>query len=58
MLNDFPRGSIDVLVGGPPCQGFSIAGKKMLDDPRNTFYKIDIDLIKHSSPSIIVLESW
>jgi len=48
---------IDVLIGGPPCQGFSIAGKRLIDDPRNTLYKIYINLIKHSSPSLIVLEN-
>ena len=31
---------IDVVVGGPPCQGFSMIGKRALDDPRN-------ELVRH-----------
>src|SRR5262245_28416371 len=30
---------IDLVAGGPPCQGFSTAGKKVLDDPRNSFFR-------------------
>ena len=31
---------VDVIIGGPPCQGFSLSGKRMLDDPRNILYKL------------------
>ena len=30
-----PRGDLDLLIGGPPCQGFTTAGSRMSDDPRN-----------------------
>ncbi len=31
--------TVDVIIGGPPCQGFSIAGKRIVDDIRNKLYK-------------------
>ena len=35
-VDSFPEG--DILVGGYPCQSFSIAGNLIMDDPRNTLY--------------------
>ena len=31
--------SVDVLIGGPPCQGFSLAGPRQIDDSRNNLYR-------------------
>ena len=40
--------NIDLIVGGPPCQGFSMANRqRILDDPRNKLYKYYLDLNKH-----------
>ena len=48
---------IDVIVGGPPCQGFSIAGKKMIDDPRNFLYKSFVSFVEHFQPKAFVMEN-
>lgn len=48
---------IDLIIGGPPCQGMSIAGKRLVDDPRNTLYKAYIKTIEHFNPKAIVLEN-
>jgi len=59
---------IDVLVGGPPCQGFSHIGRskiasltdqvpKFVNDPRNTLYKRFIKIAKILKPPIIVMEN-
>lgn len=48
---------IDIVIGGPPCQGFSIAGKRMIDDPRNKLYKEFVKVVKHFNPKAFVLEN-
>lgn len=49
--------NVDVLIGGPPCQGFSIAGKRLIDDPRNSLWKAYIKLIERLNPKIVFLEN-
>jgi len=51
------KNKIDVLIGGPPCQGFSIAGKRLVDDPRNILYKIYISFIEKINPTAILMEN-
>jgi DNA (cytosine-5)-methyltransferase 1 len=51
------RGKVDVMVGGPPCQGFSIAGKRLIDDPRNQLYKHYIETVKLIRPQYVVIEN-
>ena len=48
---------IDVLVGGPPCQGFSVAGKRSESDPRNILYKSYLSFIEHFTPEVILIEN-
>ncbi len=48
---------IDVIVGGPPCQGFSIAGKRMIDDPRNFLYKSFVGFVGEVMPKAFVMEN-
>lgn len=51
------KGDIDVLVGGPPCQPFSTAGKRMgLNDPRASPLREFIRVIKEAQPRCFVME--
>lgn len=54
--------SIDVIVGGPPCQAYSLVGRsrrsdRMVGDPRNYLYKIYADVLEHYKPKIFVFEN-
>lgn len=51
------RGAIDLVAGGPPCQGFSMAGKRMEDDVRNQLVFAYIDFIKMVRPQILLFEN-
>lgn len=48
---------LDVLVGGPPCQGFSLAGPRDADDKRNTLYKAMVKVAEKFKPRAVVLEN-
>jgi DNA (cytosine-5)-methyltransferase 1 len=48
---------VDVLLGGPPCQGFSTAGKRALDDPRNALVKQFLRLASELQPKFVVMEN-
>lgn len=48
---------IDVIIGGPPCQGFSVSGKRMIDDPRNKLYKAFVNLVNEIKPKVFVMEN-
>ncbi len=56
-LKQISKKRIDVIIGGPPCQGLSIAGKRILNDDRNVLYKAYIKIIEHFSPKAVVLEN-
>ncbi len=50
--------NIDVIVGGPPCQGFSQKGKRLnLDDDRNYLFKYFIEFVKIFKPKYFLLEN-
>ena len=49
--------TVDVICGGPPCQGFSIAGKRIVDDERNTLYKSFVKFVAAFSPKAFVMEN-
>lgn len=48
---------IDLIVGGPPCQGFSMAGKRDKNDPRNSLFMEFYEYIKYFSPKVFVMEN-
>lgn len=51
------KGQIDILFAGFPCQGFSNAGKKLLNDPRNQLYLQFVRATKHINPLFIIGEN-
>ncbi|MBO3460540.1 DNA cytosine methyltransferase [Aetokthonos hydrillicola Thurmond2011] len=48
---------IDVVFGGPPCQGFSVIGKRFFDDPRNSLVLEYIRLVVELQPKFFVMEN-
>ena len=49
--------NVDVIIGGPPCQGFSVAGKRDVNDKRNKLYKSFVDFVRTFSPKSFVMEN-
>lgn len=49
--------NVDVIIGGPPCQGFSIAGKRIVDDERNQLYKSFVSFVKYHQPKVFLMEN-
>jgi DNA (cytosine-5)-methyltransferase 1 len=55
---NIPKGSLDVLVGGPPCQGFSInAPERFLRDPRNRLFKDYVRFLEEFEPKAFLFEN-
>ena len=55
-LMRFPE--VDVIVGGPPCQGFSMANRqRLIDDPRNHLYKNYVRAVEITRPRFFVMEN-
>ncbi|MBN1969668.1 MAG: DNA cytosine methyltransferase [Candidatus Delongbacteria bacterium] len=51
------KGKVDLIVGGPPCQGFSTAGKRNREDERNNLVNSYIKFIKIVKPSMLFFEN-
>ncbi len=50
--------SVDIVVGGPPCQGFSMANRqRLIDDPRNQLYKNYVEIVRKVQPKFFVMEN-
>lgn len=53
--NEF--GEVDIIVGGPPCQGFSLAGKRNPEDIRNQLYQQYVRIVSNIRPKVFVFEN-
>lgn len=49
--------SLDVIIGGPPCQGFSLTGPRNFDDDRNKLYLAMIETVRRYKPKAFVIEN-
>ena len=60
--------NVDVIIGGPPCQGFSTAGRgkkgtreerleQFLDDPRNQLFRYFLEVVRYYRPRALVIEN-
>lgn len=49
--------TIDIIIGGPPCQGMSLSGPRKFDDPRNKLYLSYIRLVDEIRPKMFVIEN-
>lgn len=48
---------IHLIVGGFPCQGFSMSGNRVVTDPRNSLYLEMLEIVKHIKPDYVVMEN-
>jgi DNA (cytosine-5)-methyltransferase 1 len=51
------QGTVDILAGGPPCQGFSFAGRRVEDDPRNRLFEKYVEVVRAVKPAALILEN-
>lgn len=54
-LTDYPKA--DIIIGGPPCQGFSQLGKQELADPRNKLWTYYLSAVAKARPKVFVIEN-
>lgn len=63
LLENYPehlaalKGKVDLIAGGPPCQGFSLAGRRNAKDPRNKLSDEYIKMVEIISPKYLLLEN-
>ncbi|MYE99975.1 MAG: DNA cytosine methyltransferase [Gammaproteobacteria bacterium] len=50
-------GKVDLLAGGPPCQGFSHAGRRQPEDPRNRLFEAYLELVRILRPRLVLVEN-
>lgn len=50
--------NVNMIIGGPPCQGFSLKGKKLgLDDPRNYLFNEYLHIVEELKPEVFTIEN-
>jgi len=57
ILTTLIKKTVDVVIGGPPCQGFSLAGRRLPDDPKNQLFREYVRVVKTLKPEIIIFEN-
>lgn len=57
LINLGKNGTIDLIVGGPPCQGFSLAGRRNPSDPRNILAQSYLKVVEKVRPKLIFMEN-
>lgn len=48
---------VDIVIGGPPCQGFSLAGSRLPDDPKNRLFKEFVRVVDVLKPKVFIFEN-
>ena len=56
-MTGLQAGQLDVFDGSPPCQGFSTAGKRIMEDSRNQLFREYIRLLRGLRPKVLVMEN-
>ena len=60
-IDNFVENESDIIIGGPPCQGFSMAGARIrggfVDDPRNYLFKHYFNIVKIVKPKVFIIEN-
>jgi DNA (cytosine-5)-methyltransferase 1 len=57
IIREIGEEKVDVIIGGPPCQGFSLTGTRKEDDKRNTLFYSVFELAERLQPKAIVIEN-
>jgi DNA (cytosine-5)-methyltransferase 1 len=57
LVDGLKPGELDVLDGSPPCQGFSTAGKRQMDDDRNQLFREYVRILRGLQPKVFVMEN-
>jgi len=57
IINENNIKPVDLIIGGPPCQGFSIAGKRDVNDERNLLYKSFLGFVEQLKPTAFLMEN-